>query len=86
MGKRRNYAPAFCSRVARRIEHSQYHRGKLFHRHAASTASKLTFDDNNVTVQAGNVIVGGMAGATGGSSATKGGSISFNAGVSASPI
>src|SRR5439155_2910666 len=46
-----------------------------------STASKLTLDDHDVTVQAGTVIVGNMAGGTGGTSNTKGGSISFNTGV-----
>jgi autotransporter-associated beta strand protein len=47
----------------------------------ASTASALSFNGHDVTFQGGTVIVGLLAGGTGGTSNTKGGRIDFDTGV-----
>ena len=47
----------------------------------ASSASAMTLTGHNVNVQAGTVTVGVLAGGTGGTSATKGGQLSFDTGM-----
>ena len=64
-----------------RCEHRGHDHRHLLSRHTREQRNAMTLTGHTVNVQAGTVTVGVLAGGTGGTSATKGGQLSFDTGT-----